>query len=130
MSKAPDRIWITEQPITKAHPQGGFCASAVKDKGLEYVPASKVTVKSFGVVDKSKASCHDCGIEYGSAGFPDLVIPHDVWNKISPTGDEGGLLCPSCICRALEVRGIETTGKFTSGPLCQSAQGDSTLDTK
>lgn len=40
-----------------------------------------------------------------------------VWAKISPTGDEGGLLCPSCICAALDREGLETTGKFTSGPL-------------
>lgn len=46
------------------------------------------------------AACHDCGREYGAEyGFPDLVVPVDVWKKISPTGDEGGLLCPSCMCQ-------------------------------
>lgn len=62
-------------------------------------------------------TCHDCGREYGEPGFPDLVIPHDVWNSISPAGNEGGLLCPSCLCERLEKAGIKTTGKFTSGPL-------------
>ena len=68
-----------------------------------------------------KASCYDCGREYGSAGFPDLIIPHDDWAAISPTGDEGGLLCPSCICARLEIAGIKTVGGFTSGPLCDAS---------
>lgn len=66
------------------------------------------------------AACNDCGRPYGDEhGFPDLVIPHDIWKRISPSGDEGGLLCPSCICGRLHAAGIETTGKFTSGPLAE-----------
>jgi len=62
--------------------------------------------------------CFDCGRRYGDEyGFPDLVIPHDVWMIISPSGDEGGLLCSSCICRRLHEAGITTEGRFTSGPL-------------
>lgn len=62
--------------------------------------------------------CHDCGRKYGDEyGFPDLVVPHEVWKKISPTGDEGGLLCPSCLCRRLHDAGITCCGFFTSGPL-------------
>ena len=65
--------------------------------------------------------CIDCGRKYGDEhGFPDLVIPNDAWKAISPTGDDGGLLCPSCICRRLHDAGITTTGRFTSGPLCGS----------
>lgn len=67
------------------------------------------------------AACHDCDRPYGDEhGFPDLVVPHAVWRAISPTGDDGGLLCPSCICRRLHEAGIITTGRFTSGPLCGS----------
>lgn len=63
--------------------------------------------------------CYDCGRKYGDEfGFPDLIVPHDVWNRISPNRNEGGLLCPSCICRRLFLAGIETRGFFTSGPLC------------
>lgn len=69
--------------------------------------------------EKTKACCYDCGREYGDEhGFPDLVVPHDDWVKISPTGNHGGLLCPSCICKHLHEAGIETYGGFTSGPLC------------
>jgi len=66
-----------------------------------------------------EGACADCGRRYGDAfGFPDLIIPDDAWKAISPRGDEGGLLCPSCICRRLHEAGIKTTGRFTSGPLC------------
>lgn len=67
----------------------------------------------------TEAKCEDCDRPYGDPGFPDLVIPDKDWNAISTTHDEGGLLCPSCICARLENAGIQTTGKFTSGPLAE-----------
>lgn len=66
------------------------------------------------------AACYDCGYKYGAPGFPDLVVPDDVWRQISPTGDEGGLLCPSCLCARLTISGITCAGSFTSGPLVES----------
>ena len=64
------------------------------------------------------AACNDCGSPYGDEhGFPDLVVPNEVFRQISPSGDENGLFCPSCLCKRLYDRGIETTGMFTSGPL-------------
>lgn len=64
--------------------------------------------------------CFDCGRTYGDEyGFPDLVVPHDAWKRISPTGDEGGLLCPSCICKRAHDAGIKATARFTSGPFVQ-----------
>lgn len=63
-------------------------------------------------------SCHDCKRPYGDEhGFPDLVIPYDVWKQITPTEDDGGLLCPSCICKRLHDAGIECEGAFMSGPI-------------
>ena len=63
--------------------------------------------------------CEDCGRPYGDAhGFPDLVIPNEIWRQISPSGDEGGLLCPSCICKRLYDKGISNvSGSFMSGPI-------------
>lgn len=63
------------------------------------------------------SGCYECGLPYGDEGFPDLIIPLDAWRKISPTGDEGGLLCPNCICRALARAGIQCPGAFLSGPI-------------
>jgi hypothetical protein len=63
------------------------------------------------------ANCHDCARSYGSGGFPDLIIPFWAWKRISPTGDDGGLLCPSCICARLHMEGITCEGAFMSGPI-------------
>lgn len=64
------------------------------------------------------AECHDCKRQYGDEhGFPDLVITASAWERISPTGNEGGLLCPGCICKRLHDEGIRCEGAFTSGPI-------------
>ena len=61
--------------------------------------------------------CHDCGRAYGDEhGFPDLVLPPEDWAEISPTGDENGLLCPSCICKRAHAAGLECAANFRSGP--------------
>lgn len=62
-------------------------------------------------------SCEDCKRPYGSGGFPDLIIPYWAWKRISPTGDDGGLLCPSCICKRLHDKGLKCEGAFMSGPI-------------
>ena len=69
-----------------------------------------------------QACCMDCGRKYGDEfGFPDLVVPHDIWAKISPTGDSGGLLCPSCMCRRAHDAGLENVrAVFRSGPFCEA----------
>lgn len=66
----------------------------------------------------SVVACYDCGRPYGDEyGFPDLVVPHEVWNNdISPTGDEGGLLCPSCMCKRAYDAGVQCVAVFRSGP--------------
>lgn len=65
-----------------------------------------------------RAVCHDCLRRYGHEhGFPDLLIPDWAWERISPKGNEGGLLCPSCICKRLHDVGIRCEGAFMSGPI-------------
>ncbi len=62
--------------------------------------------------------CQDCERPYGDEhGFPDLIIPYDAWRRISPSGDDGGLLCPSCICKRLFDAGLTCEGAFMSGPV-------------
>ena len=63
------------------------------------------------------SKCYDCGLYYGSKGFHDLIVSNDAWRRISPTGDNGGLLCPTCLVRALSKAGIKTEGAFMSGPI-------------
>lgn len=64
------------------------------------------------------SECFDCNRPYGDEhGFPDLIIPYHRWKIISPTGDDGGLLCPSCICKRLFDAGITCEGAFMSGPI-------------
>lgn len=64
------------------------------------------------------SACQDCERPYGDEnGFPDLIIPYSAWKRISPSGDEGGLLCPSCICKRLYDKGISCEGAFMSGPI-------------
>jgi len=70
------------------------------------------------VAEMTIAQCDDCERLYGDQhGFPDLVVPNHVWAQISPTGDDGGLLCPSCICKRLHDKGIKCEGAFFSGPI-------------
>jgi hypothetical protein len=69
-----------------------------------------------------KMSCEDCGREYGSGGFPDLIISYDAWKQISTGGDDAGLLCPSCICQRLHDKGIRCEGAFMSGPIMSVSQ--------
>lgn len=65
-----------------------------------------------------RCECFDCHRQYGDEyGFPDLVIPFRVWKEISPTKDDGGLLCPSCICARLYKANIKCEGAFMSGPI-------------
>lgn len=68
--------------------------------------------------DERRAFCQDCQRQYGDEyGFPDLIIPFSAWRQISPSKSDGGLLCPSCICKRLHDAGIKCTGAFMSGPI-------------
>lgn len=64
-------------------------------------------------------ACYECLLVYGGPGWADFVVPDDVWAQISPTGDEGGILCATCMFRRMETLGIECDGRFTSGPCAQ-----------
>ena len=41
--------------------------------------------------------CDTCGLPV----TVDAVVANDVWARISPTHDEGGYLCPTCVARRL-----------------------------
>ena len=64
-----------------------------------------------------RAACYDCGLPYSDPGWVDCVLPNDVWAAISPTGDEGGLLCLTCMTRLLVNKGFDNVPiRITSGP--------------
>ncbi len=46
-----------------------------------------------------KAICYSCGKPYEQCG--DVSMDSKIWNRISPTGNEGGLLCANCIMERL-----------------------------
>lgn len=68
------------------------------------------------------SACCDCERPYEDGGFPDLIIPYWAWKRISPMGNDSGLLCPSCICKRLEDAGIRCEGAFMSGPIISVSQ--------
>jgi len=61
------------------------------------------------------AKCYDCGLDYTDLGWIEAVIPDKVWNDISPTGNEGGILCITCISRRLVKRGYKNIPVFLCG---------------
>ncbi len=61
--------------------------------------------------------CHDCARPYkDECGFPKLMVTDLVWQRISPTGDGKGLLCPSCMARRCAWLDIKTKPWWASGP--------------
>lgn len=68
------------------------------DKGL-IIDADKLDSKV-----SDGCTCQSCGSIYKM----DLMIPDDLWVSINGSG-EGGLLCPTCIVKALEnIKGFST----------------------
>lgn len=84
-------------------------------------PRDKVLVISpdgdlLGVI-KLVSGCEDCGRLYGDIhGFPDLIVPNDIWELLMPGRNGGGLLCPSCMCKRASDLGIHCQAIFRSGP--------------
>lgn len=67
-------------------------------------------------------NCHDCGLVYGGPGWIDAVVPNTIWKQISPTRDEGGILCISCMAARCEALGLEDVPvMLASGPFSWEA---------
>ena len=62
-----------------------------------------------------KCCCYDCGLDYGDPGWVEAVIPDKVWNEISPTGNQGGILCITCISRRLVKKGFKNVPVWICG---------------
>ena len=62
-------------------------------------------------------ACYECGLLYEGLSFCDVVVPDDVWAKISPTGDGGGILCFTCMVSRLTHLGLSGVPiEIMSGP--------------
>ncbi len=71
------------------------------------------------VVDSQTAQkqpkCYDCGSPHGDARWIETNLPNDTWAQISPTGDEGGLLCIACISARCRKIGLEDVAVMLCG---------------
>jgi len=61
------------------------------------------------------AGCYECGLDYQDPGWIEAIIPDKIWNEISPTGDQAGLLCITCISRRLVKKGYKRVPVWLSG---------------
>jgi len=55
--------------------------------------------------NNATACCFDCKTPY-SDFICDLTIQDGLWRIISPTKDEGGLLCPMCMIKRIYELGL------------------------
>jgi len=53
------------------------------------------------------SNCYDCGLEYNSDSWIETAIPDKIWRDISPTDNDGGILCISCIAKRLRQKGYK-----------------------
>jgi hypothetical protein len=62
--------------------------------------------------------CYDCGLAYAGPAWCDIVVPDDIWAKITPSDHpEGGLLCFNCITKRCNEQGLTGfVAKIMSGP--------------
>ncbi len=66
----------------------------------------------------SSISCYDCHLPYEDPCWIEAVVSNDVWALISPTGDEGGILCIGCMAKRLVKIGLaDVPVILTAGPL-------------
>lgn len=63
----------------------------------------------------AQPKCYDCGLPYGDERWIETSLPDDVWEQISPTGDENGLLCIACISARCKKLGFDDVPVILSG---------------
>lgn len=59
--------------------------------------------------------CYGCGKEYAGEDWIEAIIPDLIWEKISPTKDEGGILCITCIAYRLKQAGYDKVPVWLCG---------------
>ena len=66
-------------------------------------------------------ACYDCKLLYSDPAWVDVIVPDDLWARISPAEVQGykggGVLCFTCMVRRCVALGIEHAFyKIVSGP--------------
>lgn len=66
----------------------------------------------------SVLACYDCGLPYGSKHWIEAVVANHIWNAhLSPTKNEGGILCINCMAvRAAKAGLVDVHVRLTAGP--------------
>lgn len=107
----------SDDPEFSSMPASERNASAAQ--GIKDLREAADRLRSEGERTKQRAfvGCAGCNRPYSDPGFMDLIVPDDIWSQISPTGDEGGLLCPGCIISAMIDADQVGEVVFRSGPL-------------
>ena len=62
-----------------------------------------------------KVKCYGCGLEYGGEGWIEAIIPDNIWDIISPTGNQNGLLCINCISKECQKNNLKDVPVWLCG---------------
>lgn len=69
----------------------------------------------------SPLACYQCELPYSGEHWVEAVVADDVWQRISPSGNSGGILCVNCMAGRLHHLGLaEVEVKLTAGPFRDS----------
>lgn len=67
------------------------------------------------------AACADCGLDYQSKEWADIVVPDDVWQRINPL--DHSLLCFNCMVGRASDLGLRNVPYLiASGPFAFSVR--------
>lgn len=111
----PDCCWVLDTKEGRHTLRGGdyICTGPA---GEQWNVAKEIFEATYEEVETAPpqqnlnsdgCTCHGCGATYRA----DLLVPDDVWAKISPSGAQGGLLCPTCVMHRITDAGIWTAGR-------------------
>jgi hypothetical protein len=80
-------------------------------------PCKTATTTAVKAKAVNVPKCMGCGTPYDDT-WVECVVSDIVWQQISPTKNEGGLLCICCIAKQVVNLGLGSTViRITGGPL-------------
>ncbi|MFY0633638.1 MAG: hypothetical protein JXQ91_07495 [Vannielia sp.] len=88
-------------------------ASAKAAAQTDYEARIRSALRTTPAPDRSGYPCDRCGHHFDR----DAIVDHDTWAKISPTGDEGGLLCANCMVAALDWPAVRMVNAHAPDPV-------------